>query len=126
VASKFAAELYGLDILAENIQDVRGNTTRFLVVGRTCSEPTGDDKTSIYFGIKDKVGALHDTLDTLKNNGVNMSKIESRPSGDKVWEYVFFVDFEGHADEPNVRNALREMEDHCAVLTVLGSYPKAG
>jgi chorismate mutase/prephenate dehydratase len=126
VASKFAAELYGLDILAENIQDVRGNTTRFLVIGRTCSEPTGDDKTSIYFGIKDKVGALHDTLDTLKNNGVNMSKIESRPSGDKVWEYVFFVDFEGHADEPNVRNALREMEDHCAVLTVLGSYPKAG
>lgn len=126
VASKFAAELYGLDILAENIQDVSGNTTRFLVIGRTCSEPTGQDKTSIYFGIKDKVGALHDTLDTLKNNGVNMSKIESRPSGDKVWEYVFFVDFEGHADSPNVKKALEEMEEHCAVLTVLGSYPKAG
>ncbi len=126
VASKFAAELYGLDILAENIQDVSGNTTRFLVIGRTCSEPTGEDKTSIYFGIKDKVGALHDTLDTLKNNGINMSKIESRPSGDKVWEYVFFVDFEGHADSPNVKKALEEMEEHCAVLTVLGSYPKAG
>jgi chorismate mutase/prephenate dehydratase len=126
VASKFAAELYGLDILAENIQDVSGNTTRFLVIGRTCSEPTGEDKTSIYFGIKDKVGALHDTLDTLKNNGINMSKIESRPSGDKVWEYVFFVDFEGHADNPNVKKALEEMEEHCAVLTVLGSYPKAG
>ena len=125
VASKFAAELYGLDILAENIQDVSGNTTRFLVIGRTCSEPTGEDKTSIYFGIKDKVGALHDTLDTLKNNGINMSKIESRPSGDKVWEYVFFVDFEGHADSPNVKKALKEMEEHCAVLTVLGSYPKA-
>jgi len=125
VASKFAAELYGLDILAENIQDVSGNTTRFLVIGRKCSDPTGTDKTSIYFGIKDKVGALHDTLDTLKNNGVNMSKIESRPSGDKVWEYVFFVDFEGHADNPNVKKALEEMEEHCAVLTVLGSYPKA-
>ena len=125
VASKFAAELYNLDILAENIQDVRGNTTRFLVIGRTCSEPTGEDKTSIYFGIKDKVGALHDTLDTLKNNGINMTKIESRPSGDKVWEYVFFVDFEGHADSPNVKRALEEMEEHCAVLTVLGSYPKA-
>ncbi len=125
VASKFAAELYGLDILAENIQDVSGNTTRFLVIGRSFSEPTGEDKTSIYFGIKDKVGALHDTLDTLKNNGINMSKIESRPSGDKVWEYVFFVDFEGHADSPNVKKALKEMEEHCAVLTVLGSYPKA-
>lgn len=125
VASKFAAELYGLDILAENIQDVSGNTTRFLVIGRTCSDPTGEDKTSIYFGIKDKVGALHDALDTLKNNGINMSKIESRPSGDKVWEYVFFVDFEGHADSPNVKKALAEMEEHCAVLKVLGSYPKS-
>lgn len=125
VASRFAAELYGLDILAENIQDVRGNTTRFLVIGRKCSDPTDADKTSIYFGIKDKVGALHDTLDALKNNGINMSKIESRPSGDKVWEYVFFVDFEGHFDSPNVKKALAEMEEHCAVLTVLGSYPKA-
>jgi chorismate mutase/prephenate dehydratase len=125
VASKFAAELYNLDILAENIQDISGNTTRFLVIGRTGSEPTGDDKTSIYFGIKDKVGALHDTLDTLKVNGINMSKIESRPSGDKVWEYVFFVDFEGHFSDPNVQKALKEMEEHCAVLTVLGSYPKA-
>jgi len=126
VASRFAAELYNLDILAENIQDVSGNTTRFLVIGRSCSDSTGEDKTSIYFGIKDKVGALHDTLDTLKNNGINMSKIESRPSGDKVWEYVFFVDFEGHADSPNVKKALKEMEEHCAVLTVLGSYPKVG
>ena len=125
VARRFAAELYNLDVLAENIQDVSGNTTRFLVIGRTCSDPTGEDKTSIYFGIKDKVGALHDTLDALKNNGINMSKIESRPSGDKVWEYVFFVDFEGHADHPNVKAALAEMEEHCAVLTVLGSYPRA-
>jgi chorismate mutase/prephenate dehydratase len=125
IASRFAAELYGLDVIAENIQDASGNTTRFLVIGKTASEQTGNDKTSIYFGIKDKVGALHDTLDTLKLNGINMSKIESRPSGDKLWEYVFFVDFEGHADSPNVKKALEEMEEHCAVLTVLGSYPKA-
>lgn len=126
IASRFAAELYGLDVLAENIQDVSGNITRFLVVGRTGSRPTDEDKTSIYFGIKDKVGALHDALDTLKANGINMSKIESRPSGGKVWEYVFFVDFEGHVESPNVKKALEEMEDHCAVLCVLGSYPKAG
>ena len=126
IASKFAAELYGLDVLAENIQDASGNTTRFLVIGRTSSQSTGADKTSIFFGIKDRVGALHDALDTLKANDINMCKIESRPSGDKAWEYVFFVDFEGHVDTPQVQKALREMEEHCAVLTVLGSYPKAG
>ena len=123
VASRFAAELYNLNIIAENIQDVSGNTTRFLVIGRKCSDPTGDDKTAIYFGIKDKVGALNDALNTLKDNGINMSKIESRPSRDKVWEYVFFVDFVGHANDANVRKALKELEEHCAVLTVLGSYP---
>ena len=126
VASRLAAELYGLEIVAENIQDIGGNTTRFLVIGRTASEPTGDDKTSIYFGIKDKVGALHDALNALKENGINMSKIESRPSGDKAWEYVFFVDFEGHADDPHVQAALAGLNEHCAVLNVLGSYPKAG
>lgn len=125
VASHFAAELYDLDVLAENIQDVSGNTTRFLVIGKSYSDSTGADKTSIYFGIKDKVGALHDALDALKNNGINMSKIESRPSGEKVWEYVFFVDFNGHAEDPHVKKALEELEEHCAVLTVLGSYPRA-
>ncbi len=125
IASRFAAELYGLDVIAENIQDSCGNTTRFLIIGNACSEPTGEDKTSIYFGIKDKVGALHDALNALKDNGINMSKIESRPSGDKAWEYVFFVDFEGHADDPNVNAALEELNEHCAVLNVLGSYPKA-
>ena len=125
VASQLAAEMYCLDIIAENIQDVSGNTTRFLVIGRNGSEATGGDKTSIYFGIKDKVGALYDALDVLKRNGINMSKIESRPSKNKTWEYVFFVDFEGHAGDPHVKTALKEFEQYCAVLTVLGSYPKA-
>lgn len=124
VASRLAAELYGLDIIAENIQDVSGNTTRFLVIGRSCSEPTGEDKTSIYFGIKDRVGALNDVLGALKSNGINMSKIESRPSKGKTWEYYFFVDFEGHVDDPHVQTALEELSEHCAVLSVLGSYPK--
>ncbi|MBI9020734.1 MAG: prephenate dehydratase [Verrucomicrobia bacterium] len=124
VASRLAAELYGLDIIAENIQDISGNTTRFLIIGKACSEPTGEDKTSIYFGIKDEVGALHDALDALKRNGINMSKIESRPAKSKAWEYIFFVDFEGHADDPHVQAALKELGEHCAVLNVLGSYPK--
>ncbi len=125
VASQLAAELYGLDVLADNIQDVSGNTTRFLVIGKKYGEPTGEDKTSIYFGIKDDVGALHDALDALKRNGINMSKIESRPSKNKAWEYYFFVDFDSHADNPHVKVALEELKEHCAVLTVLGSYPRA-
>ncbi len=124
IASRFAAELYGLDVIAENIQDASGNTTRFLVIGKTASEPTGNDKTSIYFGIKDKIGALNDALIALKTYGINMSKIESRPSGDKVWQYVFFVDFEGHVDDPKVKAALKDLEEHCAVLNILGSYPR--
>ncbi|HKL22445.1 MAG TPA: ACT domain-containing protein, partial [Tichowtungia sp.] len=81
-------------------------------------------KTSIYFGIKDKIGALNDALIALKTYGINMSKIESRPSGDKVWQYVFFVDFEGHVDDPKVKAALKDLEEHCAVLNILGSYPR--
>ena len=125
VASQLAAELYGLQVVGENIQDVSGNTTRFLIIGKSCSEPTGGDKTSIYFGIKDKPGALHDVLAALKTNEINMCKIESRPSKDKAWEYIFFVDIEGHAADLNVKAALEELNEHCAVLNVLGSYPKA-
>jgi chorismate mutase / prephenate dehydratase len=125
IASLLAAELYGLDVIAENIQDSSGNTTRFLVIGKKYGEPTGEDKTSIYFGIKDEVGALHDALDALKANQINMTKIESRPSKNKAWEYYFFVDFEGHANDPHVKDALKALAKHCAVLNVLGSYPKA-
>lgn len=125
IASLLAADLYGLDIIAENIQDASGNTTRFLVIGRKYSEPTGDDKTSVYFSFKNEVGALHAALDVFKNNGINLTKIESRPSKNKAWEYYFFVDFEGHADDPHVKAALQELSKHCAVLTILGSYPKA-
>lgn len=124
IASRLAAELYGLNIIEDHIEDIPGNTTRFLVIGRKYADPTGNDKTSIYFGIKDDVGALEGALHTLKVNGINMSKIESRPSKNKAWEYYFFVDFEGHAEDPNAKVALEELEKHCAVLIVLGSYPK--
>ncbi len=125
IASALAADLYGLHVVAENIQDVTGNTTRFLIIGKKYSELSGDDKTSIYFGIKDEVGALHDALDTLKSGGINMTKIESRPSKNRAWNYYFFVDFEGHANDSNVQTALEELKRHCAILNVLGSYPKA-
>lgn len=124
IASSLTADMYGLNVIAENIQDVSGNTTRFLVIGRKYGEPSGSDKTSIYFGIKDEVGALHDALDALKINQINMTKIESRPSKNKAWEYYFFIDFEGHANDPHVKEALKALQKNCAVLTVLGSYPK--
>ncbi|HIE10700.1 MAG TPA: prephenate dehydratase [Kiritimatiellae bacterium] len=125
IAGRLAGELYGLKILEENIQDELGNTTRFLVIGRQFSGPSGRDKTSILFGVKDKVGALHEALGPFKRYNINMTKIESRPNRCKAWEYFFFVDIEGHADEESVQNALREMGSHCTILKVLGSYPKA-
>ena len=125
IASALAAELYGLSIVAENIQDASGNTTRFLIIGRKSADPTGCDKTSIYFGLKDQVGALHDALDALKAGGINMTKIESRPSRNKAWQYYFFVDFEGHSETPEIKIALKVFARHCAVMHVLGSYPRS-
>jgi chorismate mutase/prephenate dehydratase len=125
IASALAAELYGLNILAEDIQDMGGNTTRFLVIGRNYGPPTGRDKTSIFFAVKHRVGALYDSLSTFKKYNINMSKIESRPSKAKAWEYYFFVDVEGHANEPQVKKALEEMSEHCTLMTILGAYPRA-
>lgn len=125
LAGALAAELYGLNNLAQNVQDMGGNVTRFLVIGQQFGKPTGEDKTSIFFAVRHKVGALHDALSTLKKHSVNMTKIESRPSRSKAWEYYFFVDLEGHAADPHLQKALEEMAEHCILLTVLGSYPKA-
>jgi chorismate mutase/prephenate dehydratase len=125
LASSVAAELYGLDILDEDVQDLGGNTTRFLVLARQYGPPTGHDKTSVFFAVKHKVGALYDALSAFRNYNLNMTKIESRPSKSKAWEYFFFVDFEGHADEENTKKALAELAQHCILLTVLGAYPQA-
>lgn len=125
IASVMASDMYGIDVLAENIQDMQGNTTRFLVIGQDYSEPTGNDKTSIVFGVKHKVGALYDALSVFKADNINMTKIESRPSRSKAWEYYFFVDIDGHAEEPKVAKALKELQEHCTLMTILGSYPKA-
>lgn len=124
LASDLAAELYGLTILDRDIQDLGGNTTRFLVVGKTFGEATGQDKTSLCFGVRHQAGALCTALDVLRAHGLNMTKIESRPSKSRQWEYFFFVDVEGHATDEKVKASLDALADHCAVLTVLGSYPR--
>ena len=125
IASALAAEKYGLRILDSDIQDNAGNATRFLVLGRQCSPPTGDDRTSLMISVTDKVGALHSALAAFRRFRINMTKIESRPNKRKAWEYLFFVDCDGHMSDPKVMKALRVLEEHCNFVKILGSYPKA-
>jgi chorismate mutase/prephenate dehydratase len=125
LASRLASEIYGLQILESDVQDMSGNTTRFAVIGHAYGKATGDDKTSLCFAVQHKAGALYGTLESFKKFGLNMTKIESRPSRSKAWEYLFFVDIEGHSTDEAVQKALADMASHCALLNVLGSYPKA-
>ncbi|MDD5431807.1 MAG: prephenate dehydratase [Candidatus Omnitrophica bacterium] len=123
IASLLAAKKYKLGVLARDIEDSPHNITRFMVIGNTDAGPTGHDKTSILFLIKDKVGALHEMLLPFKKYKINLTKIESRPSKRKAWDYYFFVDLEGHVENPKVKKALQELENKCKFLKVLGSYP---
>ncbi|MDP2921251.1 MAG: prephenate dehydratase [Candidatus Omnitrophota bacterium] len=123
IASILAAEKYGLDVIAKDIEDNSNNVTRFLVIGNTTPAPTKNDRTSIMCSVKDRVGALHDMLVPFKKNKITLTKIESRPSKRKAWEYYFFIDMLGHSQNPNVKKALKETEKKSAYLKVLGSYP---
>ena len=123
IANTLAAKIYGLNILAKNIGDISNNITRFLVIGRNSANATGSDKTSVICSVKDKVGALYGMLMPFKRNRINLNSIESRPSKKKVWEYYFFIDMEGHRDDPAVKKALSELKADCDFLKVLGSYP---
>jgi chorismate mutase/prephenate dehydratase len=125
IASRLAAERYGLNILARSIEDSPHNITRFLVIGKQQEEPTKNDKTSIVFSMKDRAGALHDVLTSFKRNKVNLTKIESRPSKTTAWKYYFFVDMEGHIKEPRIKRSIDELEKHCSYMKLLGSYPAA-
>ncbi|MFQ5680434.1 MAG: prephenate dehydratase [Candidatus Omnitrophota bacterium] len=123
IASSLAASVYGLKIVARSIEDTRHNITRFLVVGKDDVVPTGNDKTSVVFSIKDKVGALHKMLLPFKRHKINLTKIESRPSKRKAWDYYFFVDLNGHIRDENVSLAFKELSRQASYLRVLGSYP---
>ena len=125
IASSTAGELYKLNNLAINIEDEPDNTTRFLVIGKEMCRACGNDKTSLIFSTPNKPGALHKMLSCFADNGVSMTRIESRPSRREMWDYVFFVDIEGHADDESVKKALTELDDHAAMVKLLGSYPKA-
>jgi len=123
IASILAAQVYGLKVVAKDIEDSPHNITRFLVIAKDDVGQTGDDKTSLMFSIKDKVGALHNMLVPFRKYNINLTKIESRPSKKKAWDYYFFVDLAGHRLDKNVKKALAELEDKCKYLKVLGSYP---
>lgn len=123
IASELAAETYNLEIIARGIEDAPHNFTRFFVVGRHMAKPTGNDKTAILCSIKDRPGALYSMLTPLASDKINLTRIESRPSQKKAWEYVFFIDMLGHVEEPHIKHALEEVSKHCNELKVLGSFP---
>jgi len=127
IAGDAAAEVYELTTLFANIEDHADNTTRFLVIGRKLYPPSGADKTSLLLSASGTQGAgvLHHLLDPLAKNGINMTRIESRPSRRRKWDYVFFVDIDGHAEDDKVRPTLREVEQHASLFRVIGAYPKA-
>jgi len=124
IGNSMLAALYGIKEVRSHIEDSLSNVTRFLVVSHKDSSSTKKDKTSILFSVKDKVGALYGAIYSFKKYGINLTKIESRPSKKKPWEYYFFVDFEGHRKQERVKKALKALEKKCIFLKVLGSYPK--
>jgi chorismate mutase/prephenate dehydratase len=125
IASDLAGELYQVPVLRPHIEDNPHNATRFLVIGRRPVGPSGRDKTSILFAMRNEPGVLYRILEPLARTGINLTKIESRPAKRRPWEYVMFVDFEGHRDTPAVKAALGELEARTQFLRVLGSYPAA-
>jgi prephenate dehydratase len=125
IASRRAAELYGADIMAENIQDIASNVTRFVAVGHEDSPPTGDDKTSIAYSVVDTPGSLVASLKAFAERSLNLTKIESRPSRTNLGVYIFLIDCQGHRQEPAVRYALEEVKDQTFFFKILGSYPRS-
>ncbi|MEP5567458.1 MAG: prephenate dehydratase [Halioglobus sp.] len=125
IAGDMAADLYGLDKLAEHIEDYADNTTRFLIIGREEVPPSGRDKTSIIVSSRNKPGALFTLLDPFRKAGVSLTRIDTRPSRTEKWAYVFFIEFEGHLQDENIAGIVTDLEEQSILLKPLGSYPRA-
>jgi len=124
IAGKLAAEIYGLNILAENIQDRQENFTRFLIISKNPAQKTAKNKTSILFSITDEAGSLLKTLQLFARKGINLTRIQSRPLRNQPWEYLFYIDIEGHEDEETVSKTIKTLAKRCLFLRNLGSYPQ--
>jgi chorismate mutase/prephenate dehydratase len=125
VASARAAEIYGMKVIASEIEDNPHNFTRFFILSRDDAPPTGNDKTSIVFSLKHKPGALYDCLKEFASSNINLTKLESRPTRHQPWEYNFYMDISGHHEDENIRQALKKLDDLTIFVKVLGSYPRA-
>lgn len=125
IASEVASYTYHLNILESNIQDTSNNYTRFLIIGKRATKRTGKDKTTLIFAVRDEAGALYKALESFYKYSVNLTKIESRPSKRKAWDYVFFVDLEGHIEDENVKSAIDLLKERTQMVKILGSYPRA-
>jgi chorismate mutase/prephenate dehydratase len=125
IASQVAAKIYALYILQKAIQDSLENFTRFLVIGKVTPAPSGKDKTSLVFVVKNKVGALYEALGIFEKNNVSLTKIEARPTKKKAWEYMFFVDFNGYVKDQNIDKTIKSLESKTIFVKSLGSYPRA-
>lgn len=123
IGGKMAGETYQVPIRFSNIEDDPNNTTRFLVIGRQRSNPTGNDKTSIMIASQNRAGSLYELIEPIQRHGLNMTRIESRPSRQALWEYIFFIDLEGHERDPKMEALFKELEAKSQVFRVLGSYP---
>jgi prephenate dehydratase len=125
IASKSASEIYGMPVIAENIANNHNNYTRFLVLSKKTSNETGNDKTSIIFSIKHEPGSLFRIIENFHNYNINLTKIESRPTKSTNWEYNFYVDFEGHSEDPKISEMLDKIKTETLFMKILGSYPSA-
>ncbi len=125
IASLAASDIYSLNVLAGGIEDKTNNITRFLVIGKEIPKRSGNDKTSFMFTIRDKVGALYQILEPFYRNSINLTRIESRPSKQKNWSYIFYVDVDGHIEDEQIKESLKEIEQFTVFLKILGSYPKS-
>jgi prephenate dehydratase len=125
IASRRAAQLYDMDILDESIEDNKNNFTRFLIISKTVTKSTGHDGTSMIFSVKHAPGALYHILEVFADRKINLTKIESRPTKEKPWEYNFYVDFEGHIDDKIINEAVESIKKRAAFIKILGSYKRA-